>query len=41
MLDVWYPENVYRDVKFFACHMWHESPDRQDWNKNMSPDERF
>jgi hypothetical protein len=41
MLDVWYPGRVVRSHKFFACHMWHESPDRQDWNKNMSPDERF
>jgi len=29
------------DERFFACHMWHESPDRTDWNKNMSPEERF
>jgi len=29
------------DNRFFALHMWHESPDRTDWNKNTSPQERF
>jgi hypothetical protein len=40
-LDVQHPRLLHRDPAFFACHMWHESPDRKDWNKNMSPDERF
>ena len=29
------------DDRFFALHMWHETPDRDDWNKNTSPSERF
>lgn len=40
-LDKAYPNTALRDERFFACHMWHESPDRTDWNKNTSPDERF
>jgi hypothetical protein len=32
---------IINDTRFFACHMWHESPDRTDWNKNTSPEERF
>jgi hypothetical protein len=32
---------ITNDTRFFACHMWHESPDRTDWNKNTSPEERF
>jgi len=35
------PRLMLRSKRFFACHMWHESPDRTDWNKNMSPEERF
>jgi len=40
-LDAGNSRIVIRDPRFFACHMWHESPDRTDWNKNMTPDERF
>ncbi len=29
------------DKRFFALHMWHDSPDRTDPNKNRSPEERF
>lgn len=40
-LDRDHKELVLRDPRFFACHMWHDSPDRKDWNKNISPEERF
>jgi hypothetical protein len=40
-LDEVHPKLVIRDKKFFACHIWHDSPDRTDWNKLMSDDERF
>lgn len=40
-LEAQRPRFIMRSTRFFACHMWHESPDRTDWNKNTSPEERF
>lgn len=40
-LEMRRPRVMHRNPSFFACHMWHESPDRTDWNKNTSPEERF
>lgn len=41
MLEARRPLLFVRDPRFFAVHMYHESPDRTDANKNMSPEERF
>jgi len=41
VLEMKRPRLLLRNSLFFACHMWHESPDRTDWNKNTSPEERF
>lgn len=41
MLEKRRPKIMHRNPAFFACHMWHASPDRVDWNKNMEENERF
>jgi hypothetical protein len=41
VLEMRRPRIMHRNPAFFACHIWHESPDRNDWNKSTSPDERF
>jgi hypothetical protein len=40
-IDKYFPHVIRHDPRFFAVHMWHDSPDRKDWNKNQSPEERF